>query len=366
MRQDDRGVPLIVFDLDGVITTEQIYWESARLTIWELVHLTLRLPHPYVSAVHDGLARAAYIPDALIASIKARAINSNWDLTYLVACGVLLGLPAHCARGATSVADVFGAARRAGSAARTAPDFWWVLVLSNLLAQISFDGHDLLVAVGEQTASHLGLAQTDWFQPGGLFWQALYERFQNWYGGHAMGAWGAERLQEFPVLPPAQLQRALEALRVRGAELAIATGRPRSEAEYALSSFGILDQFDRARMITYDDVARAQTALQLQGLGKPHPFVIRKAIWPDLPDEVLLQARQVDRVVWMVGDSPSDCLAAASAGVPCIGVASAADMDAERHARHVQALHQAGCERVIDDISTLAAILWADESQAKA
>lgn len=338
----------LIFDLDGVITTEHIYWECARLTIWEMLQLSSRLVVPYVPAVHDESLRSEVIPETLVYAVKDRAINSNWDLTFIVACSVFAALPQGLGQPVRSVPQLLTLLSdvKAGSLVWCEPV--WALLEKAGMRQ----GAELLLFAGQQAAMSLG-ADTMLFEPEGALWQYLYERFQVWYSGTAMAAWGAPRLPERPVLPIEQMQSILSGLRDQGYTLCAATGRPQDEAMFALRSFGLDSIFDLDRVATYDDVMEAQAVCNQTGLGKPHPYVLYKALWPEQDVELLLE---MDRPklppVVMVGDSSSDARAAQAAGVDCFGVLSGVVGDDARRRRR-DALLGAGCAIVHDDITTL-------------
>ncbi|RJP21694.1 MAG: HAD family hydrolase [Candidatus Omnitrophota bacterium] len=90
-----REIELIVLDMDGVITSEEAYWDSAGLVVREILespaYLGLSPPHytPISEVFYHRLAGAdrsrmrKYLPSDLIRHCKARGINSNWDLAYL-------------------------------------------------------------------------------------------------------------------------------------------------------------------------------------------------------------------------------------------------------------------------------------------
>src|SRR5438128_2552064 len=79
--------------MDGVITTEEKYWACARLTLWELVTRTLNLPLDCGDVLRDESARESFVPDDLIYALKGRAVNSNWDIAYVMSCVYLAALP---------------------------------------------------------------------------------------------------------------------------------------------------------------------------------------------------------------------------------------------------------------------------------
>jgi phosphoglycolate phosphatase-like HAD superfamily hydrolase len=100
---------LIVFDLDGVITSEAAYWDAAGLTLHELMYSprywnlpggkaeAARYQPPTSAAASRSLSRAIF-PETEILALKARSINSNWDTTYAAVClhlvDILAPLPA--------------------------------------------------------------------------------------------------------------------------------------------------------------------------------------------------------------------------------------------------------------------------------
>jgi phosphoglycolate phosphatase-like HAD superfamily hydrolase len=340
---------LIVFDLDGVITTEHIYWECARLTVWEVLWSLWRPEARADLTVHDPAVRESVIPQELVFAIKNRAVNSNWDLTYLIVCALVGALPTRLGEGAETAADVLERIRSADAALTRWPE----PVAELLSATLNQTGRELLETVGRRSAAHLAV-KDDLLCPEGPVWQYLYARFQQWYDGTLMSFHGAARLAERPVLAPDTLRSALIRVQVLGYRLGVATGRPLAEAAHALQSFGVLDLFDVAHIATHDDVLAAQEEMGLRALGKPHPFVIRRALWPQAKLAALIDGtdlKAMDRAL-VVGDSVSDAQAATAAGVPCVAVLSGVSGRAAQCER-AAALQQAGCVAVLDDLRDL-------------
>ncbi len=343
-----RPFDLIIFDLDGVITTEQIYWECACLILWELLRTILDADTADGESLPTGEARERLLPPAIIGAVKDRAVNSNWDLTYLAACALLLACPAGAGRGAETVADLLGVLR-----STPIVEVRWPEPIRELLAAAGArqDG-DLLSFAGQTTAGHLGVVSS-LLRPHGLWWDYLFDRFQVWLSGKQLAALGAPPLADALTLPPEVLRRTLWSLREAGYRLGIATGRPRAEALPTLRENGLLDVFDPARMVTYSEVEAAQRQTGQPGLGKPHPFAIWQAMHPGIPAERLLaQPAPGDLRALMVGDGVSDAQAARAAGIPCLGVLSGIT-DVQRQAQRYEALLAAGCLDVVDDVSCL-------------
>ncbi len=351
---------LIIFDLDGVITTEHIYWECARLTLWELLHLRLGAAPQYVPAVHDPAARAAILPPALIFDVKNRAVNSNWDLTFLASCAILVSLENRIDRGQGTVDELLRASRAAIRRPVLCPE----AVHDLLRAAGQRRGVDLLTFAGRWASEATG-ASPELFRPEGQWWQYIHDRFQLWYEGLLMGVWGAEPLPERPVLPVQAIHVALTRLRESGHTLGVATGRPREEALRPLQALGILDLFSRERVVTHTEVEQGQRTLGRTSLGKPHPYSIRRAMFPEVAPAQLMENHHPPDAVsaLVVGDSASDALAARKAGVPCVGVLSGVAGEKARQARR-KALLEAGCVAVLDDITRLPEWLQGDQTSS--
>src|SRR5258708_25200123 len=107
--------------MDGVITTEEKYWACVRLTLWELVTKTLNLPDAFGDAVHDEAIRIAIVPDELIYALKGRAVNSNWDIAYMLVCIYLSALPDATVFSAMDISDFLDATRDTTSGPADAP-----------------------------------------------------------------------------------------------------------------------------------------------------------------------------------------------------------------------------------------------------
>ena len=95
---------LIIFDLDGVITSEEAYWDAAGLTLHELLYSPRYWGldrskmsadgqyHPAKTAQESRLISRAVFPESEILALKGRSINSNWDTCYVTVCLHLIAL----------------------------------------------------------------------------------------------------------------------------------------------------------------------------------------------------------------------------------------------------------------------------------
>src|SRR5689334_21474739 len=81
---------LVIFDLDGVITSEEAYWDTAGLVLHELLYsprywnvgAMSRAYHPVRTAEESRRISRETLPELLIVGLKARSVNSNWDTCY--------------------------------------------------------------------------------------------------------------------------------------------------------------------------------------------------------------------------------------------------------------------------------------------
>ncbi|HEV2583087.1 MAG TPA: HAD hydrolase-like protein [Ktedonobacteraceae bacterium] len=306
---------LIVFDLDGVITSEAAYWDAAGLALGEVMyspyywnlaggnpgaaHVALQSTAPYhaptKAAASRSLSRAIF-PEPEIQALKARAINSNWDTTYAAVCLRLVDLLARLPAASLFPLRPWDTRWIAAFRETLASDSQDVLQKArpfSLLAALEapllsgYTGMELINRFDAYASERLGRVIQGVFSRYSPFWEFCRDIFQQWFlgdelyartYGHAPAQPGKPGCIHFeqPLLPLEQTRATLETLRRQGYILGIATGRDRQEAIYPLKQYGLLAYFDEQRISTYDDVERAEAILREKGdqtlLTKPHPF----------------------------------------------------------------------------------------------
>lgn len=362
---------LLIFDLDGVITSEKKYWQTARLTVWEVIagqnYLGISNYFGQSNDVSTRLAQVGerVIPDSFIYELKSRAINSNWDLTFFVVCLHLVGI--------------------LHKYSQSQPNSWSNLSQENMpiaqrLRQLGtlLQGGDyddrLSSAVIEQfwseTRSLQGTAVLDYvstfvvqtlgvnfpgLEPKGELWQLCYRNFQAWYERKK----GYTLPEDETVLDLSCIDAALKALHRSGRfTLAIATGRPRNEVMGPMAALSLLEYFDPKRIVTYDDVLEAEAGLPARiKLGKPHPFVLFKAVDPDAEMELETQIQlPKGQEIAYIGDAGSDVVAAKRAGCLAIGVLTGFAQGQERDNKR-KMLEGLGCDVVLNSVLELPQLL---------
>ena len=134
--------------------------------------------------------------------------------------------------------------------------------------------------------------------------------------------------------------------------LAIATGRPRMEAEFSLNRFQIADLF--SAVYTLDDCLKEEQKRHARGepkitLSKPNPFML---------DALAAQLKDDNGKCYYIGDMPDDMLAASRANTPFEGIGlllSAPEKDRLR-----EGMRQAGAKHIIDSFQELEYLLKPD------
>ncbi|HVO41859.1 MAG TPA: HAD family hydrolase [Aggregatilineales bacterium] len=356
-------ISTLIFDMDGVITTEEKYWACARLTLWELVTQTLHLPNAMGDAVHSADARAAVVADNLIYLLKDRAVNSNWDSTYILACAYLAELDNVRLYEAADLADLLLMLEADAAQVGDRVSVEWPGALIRFLKRTEpLTGHALIAAAGRQLEDAASYHHGDLLKPDREFWQYLRDRFQRFYHGDTMRDYDGDPLIDGTAIPAPAIEATLRGLRDAGFTLGTATGRPSEEIQDALGALGLLHYFDPARFGTQTTVRLAEAATGRQGLGKPHPYSLLRALYPDAHPERLLdpafQAQSRPGVL-MIGDAPGDPMMARAAGCRCVGVLTGVRGEAARRSRE-RLLVEAGCEAVLPDMTALPAWLEAE------
>jgi phosphoglycolate phosphatase-like HAD superfamily hydrolase len=368
---------LIIFDLDGVITSEEAYWDTAGLTIhevlyspryWNITGLTGEY-RPVTTAEDSRRLSREIFPEATIMSLKARMINSNWDTSYVGFCLYLLELLS-----------------RTPTPSALLPlrpwDVSWIGAFRQLLVGIDAAGVGLaaLRALDEPVFQDYGgfefINRLDVYASQklhhtieGVFarhtptWKFCRNLFQEWYlgerlfteqYGHAPAQAGKPGCINFeqPLLPIEKLRSMLASLREAGYTPGVATGRPGHEAIVPLQNYGLLSYFDAQYIVTDVEVMQAEAILRERGittsLGKPHPFPFLLAAYPTYQLEDPLPAPGSFIVV---GDTPSDVRGAHAAGAIAIAVLTGART---KEARTL--LEESRPDFIVDDVTSVPAL----------
>lgn len=324
---------LIVFDMDGVIVDVS---RSYRETVRQTARLFLqgargfeRLPDPLFSLV--DLARLK----------QTGGLNNDWDLTFQV-LSLLFALVK---------APIDPAAPGTGLCHKEEIRTRDVSGLADFLQTSSSPLMDLFIRYGRRKDPFIA----KWFQGDVGAGNIVKQLFQEIYLGRVLFSkiYGFKpRFRQTGGLIDKERLLIDRAVLKRLAEehfLAIATGRPRAEADYPLDHFTIRKYFQL--VITLDDcILEEEKIFKERGervsLNKPNPFMLD--LIPRRSGKDFLQC-------YYIGDTPDDMLAARSSqtGYQALGVVlSSPDQSSLR-----KELIRAGAHHIIDDYSSLPEIL---------
>ncbi len=368
---------VVIFDLDGVITGEDAYWDTAGLVLHELLYSPQywnitgsSVYQPPVTAEECRRVSRETLPEAVILGFKAHSINSNWDTCYAAVCICLI--------------DLLAQLPDCSALLPLRPwDVAWTKIFREALAQVAslntsaafrrldtpglqdYSGLELIKLFNVYASEMLAQPVEDVFVYAGPFWLLCQKLFQETYLGDDLyrQEYGSAPLQpgkpgcihfERPLLPVEVLQATLTALRGQEYVLGVATGRPGPEAIVPLQNYGLFAYFDPSRVVTQAEVARAEATLRAEGdsttvLVKPDPYQFLIAYDPQYQLSQLPPPRGSFVVV---GDTPSDVRGGRAAGAITIAVLTGA-----RTAQARTMLEQSQPDFIVEDMTKVPTIL---------
>ncbi len=296
----------VLLDMDGVVTSEQIYWNTAALTVWEMLHsdkyFGTETIHPAELVQRLPEIRAkVFSDDALIKVMKTRGVNNNWDLAWLV----------------------IGSALILGS-----EDYGRIYTMLKTFPPAS---EGLYKTLSEGLVRHAGMSEQEAAQLQGL-WLSVQICFQEWFLGSELMPqyWHHATVQpdkaglsfsEEPIVDKAKLIQLLKAIGMTR-RLGVGSGRPAVEAKNPLVAWGVWDYFASDAIITYNDVIEAQNAFAAEqpglSLAKPHPYMFLRGVFGRrYQDRELLTGQyntEACAKTLVIGDAACDMLSAKAAG----------------------------------------------------
>ncbi|GCE02901.1 HAD family hydrolase [Dictyobacter aurantiacus] len=341
---------VVVFDLDGVITSEEAYWITAGLVLHEIAYSprywNLHRVESYVPpATAEDCDRLSHevLPVEIMLGFKARSINSNWDTCYAAVSVCLVDLlsrlPDRSALFPLQPWDAHWVERFRRSLGQLEGEEVSIRSCYELLKQAPFQnysGFELFERLNQYASELLGQPVEGVFARYSPFWKLCQDLFQEAYLGDQLfeqeyhhapsqpARYGCIYLEK-PILDVEVLRATLQTLRKQGYTLGVATGRPGREAIVPLQNYGLFEYFDPARVMTHAEVAQAEERLRSRGdntsLVKPHPYQFLAAADPAYQPHQPLPARGSFIVV---GDTTSDVRGGHAAGALVIAVLTGA------------------------------------------
>lgn len=361
-------IKTVLFDVDGVLLSEERYFDASALTVWEVLHSKHYLglaPEQFKTDFHDeeiaSIREQVFENDRILKFMKSCGLNANWDMIYVVVCYQLICL-----------------LEQAQSIEHEKMNEWvskeidrFILrdigkTLKKEKVKINFKAFLTDFAAAERTKqglfTHLDRiaceklkVEKTIFSYGGKLWDTCEHISQEWYVGdiYVHASTGRQPIQRGKkgflanekVLAPVELIADLFAsLKDAGIVIGIGTGRPELETIEPFKNLNWLKYFSSRNIVTADDVLLAERELgEGSVLSKPHPYTYilalsgkTKTVQECIAEPLPIQNGQE---VLIVGDSLADLLAARKMGCSFAAVLtglSGKDARAEFEAHHVE------------------------------
>ena len=333
---------LIIFDMDGVLVdVSRSYREVSRLTVVEY------LRRIFGAHVSDGFITLVDVAEVK----KSGGLNNDWDLTDAILNAYLLNAFPSLERDLTNKLSGIAAAEDDGALLEQTglADFSaYAPILERLVNEksapslFSADGWSR----GRRSPLHLNRGDVGSGNITKRIFQELYlgsELFVEHYGMAPIFHEGDGYITRERMIPSkAQLDRLCTSH-----VMSIATGRPGSEALYALSHFNIKHYF--TSMVSEDDVVKAEEGCA-ESLRKPHPFSL---------DLCMKRCGYTqDDTVYYIGDMPDDMMASRAAKAHAIGFVNGDSGESEElRKEHMVLLEQHGAYTVCSDFDEIISYL---------
>ena len=230
-----RNLKWLIFDMDGVITSEAMYWDAAELTVKEILGSDkyIGLKEGFTASREE---EKRFLPVATIRELKNRALNSNWDIAYLATCVYLIDLLKNVYPG-TPFFDTITHELRSDSLRAVGAELGEdASVDPELLGRFmdsakGLEGFALLAHLNRFHEELTGV-KTHCFHKGDALWELCKRVFQEWYLGDALyyTQYGQNPVQsgkhglihnEKAILPVDTIQDTLEKLKRMGFKFGI-------------------------------------------------------------------------------------------------------------------------------------------------
>ncbi|WHY66096.1 HAD hydrolase-like protein [Neobacillus sp. SuZ13] len=332
----------ILFDVDGVLLSEEHYFDASALTVWEMLispnYLGLE-PMQFKTDYNDEeiqeIRALVFENDKVLKFMKSRGLNANWDMIYLSFCHQLIHLLSQIK---DTESEKINTWCQAPINRETLVEMG--KVLSNYSVRMNFDlfvkefarsealKQELFSYLNELASEKMGV-ETSIFYKGEL-WSVCEHVSQEWYVGdeHVFASTGRPSVQhgkkgflanETTLAPRQEIDELFQFLNSSGYMIGIGTGRPELETIQPFQHLDWLKHFSENRIVTADDVLEAELELpERMSLSKPHPFTyIMGLLGKETPIQECLNTRlplENAESVLVVGDSLADLLAARKLG----------------------------------------------------
>ncbi|CAM3906328.1 Haloacid dehalogenase domain-containing protein hydrolase [Lederbergia lenta] len=348
----EKGIDMIktvLFDVDGVLLSEERYFDASALTVWEILNSSNYLglapekhKTDFTDEEIDHIRAKVFEQDRVLEYLKSCGLNANWDMIYLTVGYQLIRLleqvketeKLNIEKWVTNEMDrsVLQEIATALTGKNIALDFA-ALLTDFELAEASKAG--LFAHLDRLAQERLGVHATVFGKKGEL-WSTCEHVSQEWYVGdrYVLASTGRPSVQtgkkgfltDEKILADSQeISTLFTTLKENGVTIGIGTGRPELETIEPFKYLNWLEHFDVKNIVTADDVLAAEREFpEAPALAKPHPYtyVLALSSKKKTATECIKEAMPVPngKETMIVGDSLADLLAAQEMGCTFVAV----------------------------------------------
>ncbi|MEL0538677.1 HAD family hydrolase [Staphylococcus debuckii] len=336
----------VLFDVDGVFLSEERCFDVSALTVYEMLmsnQFLKLMPTVHFNKITDSeitlIRQVVFDQDRILNAMKSRGLNSNWDMLFITLSIHLIELlkqvtPEERTSFLTAhpFTDVTLQELGALASDRNLDFIKPLYFMENAEAGKSQIYRDLR----KYAEQELDTTYTELFEIRSPLWEIAQEVYQEWYLGCRLYRKVEDKsprsdfktgyiYQEEELAPVEQIQTLLKDLKAAGYQLAIATGRPRTETLVPFEDKGLVEYFDEHHIATASEVLEAEEQFpRLKPLGKPNPFSYITAYNGNDASRYQEYAENQDHIfsseeIYIVGDSLADLFSADVTGATFIG-----------------------------------------------
>ncbi len=336
-------IKTILFDVDGVLLSEEHYFDASALTVWEMLisknYLGLmpdQFKTNYSEAEIADIRENVFKNDTVLELQKSRGLNANWDMIYLTFCYQLIHLLSQVKESESKQIEQWLGKE---INRKTLLDIAEVLSKYTVTFNFGLFNEDFQKSAETKQGlmNHLNVLayeklgiETTIFSGKGALWSECEHASQEWYVGdeHIVASTGRPSVQlgkkgfltnETTTCPSQEMGQLFQFLINKGISIGIGTGRPELETIQPFIHLDWLKYFDGNHIVTADDVLKAENEVPKgMSLSKPNPFTYVMALLgkTHTASECIQTKLPLENGndILIVGDSLADLLAAREMG----------------------------------------------------
>lgn len=354
----------IIFDVDGVLLSEEHYFDASALTVWEMLlssnYLGLNPDHFKTKLTNEEvfeIRKNVFQRDEILKFLKSRGLNANWDMIFLTFSHQLIYLLSQIKDESEEISNSISGEINREKLRKIG------IVLNDYKLKIDFSlfiedfrksegGKENLFKFLDQLAFEKLGVKTEIFQSKGELWSVCEHVSQEWYVGdsNVLASTGRPSVQkgkkgfledEKTLAPSDKVQDLFAWLLKKGLSIGVGTGRPNLETIKPFEHLEWKQYFKTDHIITADEVLLAQRIVKDErSLSKPHPYTFLQSFYgKGKPAKECLNMQlpiTAGKEILVVGDSLADLLAAREMGAVFAAVLTglsgkSARQDFEKH-----------------------------------